>query len=263
LSEPVEITVTELDLKEMEPEKPTPQPNPRGARPESARALPRPDIRRSEPAKFKERTANRTGFSSEGRSGQPYVPMPIDEKDQPKEEGAAKKKRNRWLVLAIAALAIGGGSFMAMQRHSDPAPIVFNASDIDEQATAAAQAALNSGKIPAELAHTGPEILSKIKSGEMALSKPHRILPSENSPGMVIHVLESLEGKLIGVDILTDERPIGTPIPISRAGTTRVHFVVEQAGSRGTVVCSVLGRGSTAPLATGQEADVLVSESTN
>jgi hypothetical protein len=233
----------------MDPEKPTPQSNPLSAR--------------SAPAKSKMRPPGRTEISSGGRSARAYVPLPLDEKAREKKKEPEKKKPNRWPILVAAALALAAGSFVALQHHSDPTPIALTASDIDEQATAAAQAALNSGQVPAELAHAGPEVLAKMKSGEMALSQPHRILPPEKSPGTIVHVMESLEGKLVGVDILTDERPIGTPIPISRAGITRVHFTVEQAGSRGTVVCSVLGRASTSPLATGQEADISLTEPTN
>jgi hypothetical protein len=208
--------------------------------------------------------ANHSGSSSTERGGKAYIPLPVEQKfqstgDASKEKTAKTRKRARWLILAIAAIAIVGGSFAILNKSSHPQQIVLSVSDIDEQATEAARTALNSGQIPALLANFSPGGREKIKNGEVALSKPQQVLP-ERSQGISVRVLVTSDGQMLGVDMLTSERPVGTVFPISRNRPTDFHFIVEQAGPAGTVVCSVIHRASTAPLAQGQQADLEVIE---
>jgi hypothetical protein len=210
----------------------------------------------------------RSGSSGGERSGTPYVPLP--EEDQRKKAGLAsankahaRNKFRGWLLVAAAACGIAIGSWYLFPRTPASTTLILTAADIDQKATEDARAALNRGENPASLANYSPEIRKKIQEGQLDLSTK-RLLDPQTAPGVLVHVMVSVGGQLIGVDLLTSEHPVGTVFPISRSTPTRFHFVVDQAGPAGSVDCSVhstTGRTAvTGPLAPGQQADLDVIE---
>src|ERR1700737_2570753 len=182
-----------------------------------------------------------------------------------------KKRRSGWLVIAMAAIALGISGLIWKQEslphwmHPWSATqlqqsLILTAADIDYAATAPARASLARGEIPPILAHADAETRRKILSGEENLYTKR--LVEETQRGILVHARVSWGGVFFGEDILTAERPQGTPFPAGAGAPPHFHFTVEQAGPNGVVSCyinSVNGASvGTRPMAAGESADLEV-----
>src|SRR4030088_2067588 len=81
---------------------------------------------------------NHSGSSLTERGGKAYIPLPVEQEfqstgDASKEKIAKPRRKGRWLILAIAAIAIAFGSFAVFNNSSHPQQVVLSVSDIDEQ----------------------------------------------------------------------------------------------------------------------------------
>lgn len=136
---------------------------------------------------------------------------------------------------------------------------MLSANDIDEQLTQQARESLQRGEVPPYLRNASQQVLDKIKNGEMDLTRKQLFDPTKAS-GLMVHVYISIDGQLALTDVLTEQHPRTTIIPISRKSATHFHFVVDSAGAYGTVTCFADSTEGivlrTSPLATGAQADL-------
>jgi hypothetical protein len=209
------------------------------------------------------------------RSGRAYVPLQPEsaerpEKDTPKQPevagAAAKKKAVNWIIIVVVAGAVLGTAiwtwyFLASQNPSNL--LVLSAVDVNQQLTQLARSSLLQSQVPGFLSGANPEILNRIKNGEVDLAE-RNLGDSPQTSGTMVHVYISINDQAAINDVLTSERSKTTVFPISRKGITRLHYVVDSAGPTGTVTLSVRSNSgamvTTGPLTNGAQADLLVTE---
>jgi hypothetical protein len=195
-----------------------------------------------------------------GARGKAYTEKPQFGDARTVQSDDGKKRRSGWLVIAMAAIALGI-SGLIWKQESLQQSLILTAADIDYAATAAARASLARGEIPPVLAQADAETRRKILSGEENLYTK-RLLNENQQRGILVHARVSAGGTFLGEDILTAERPQGTTFPAGPGAPTHFHSTVEQAGPNGAVSCyvnSVNGHAvSTRPLAAGESADLEV-----
>jgi hypothetical protein len=167
-----------------------------------------------------------------------------------------------YLLAVIALAGIAGGGYYAWQHSggsSTSQVLTLSDSDIDQQLTQQARDSLQRGEVPSYLQNTSQQALEKIKNGEMDLARKQLFDPATAS-GIMVHVYISVDGQLALTDVLTEEHPASSIVPVSRKSVTHFHFVVDSAGPQGTVTCFVPSNAGvvlhTPPLATGAQADL-------
>jgi len=204
------------------------------------------------------------------RSGRAYVPL--EGKVEAQSSRAEKlptvqgKKSYYWIVIVVAAGLAVGATYWSWHQFGGGKPqqlLVLAAADVNQELTQSARTALLQGQVPNYLSSASTEVLSKIKNGEMDLaSKP--LIDANQSSGAMVHVYVSINGQAVSNDVLTPEHADSTVFPISRNSVTRLHYVVDYAGSVGTLTLSVASSSgtvvSTRPLATGAQADLQLIE---
>jgi hypothetical protein len=203
------------------------------------------------------------------RSGRAYVPFQTAAagiSDQPQNGGPVAKDWRKsaliYLLVLTAAAGIVGGGYYAWQ-HAGSAPpsqvLMLSDSDIDQQLTQQARDSLQRGEVPSYLRNTSQQTLEKIKNGEMDLARKQLFDPAKAS-GIMVHVYVSIDGQLALTDVLTEEHPKTTIVPVGRKSVTQFHFVVDSAGPQGTVTCFVPSNDGiilhTPPLAAGGQANL-------
>jgi len=204
------------------------------------------------------------------RSGRAYVSMPeATASGTADHTGDGQPPRKDWrksaliyLLIAVAVAGIAGGGYYAWQHSSGTSTsqvLMLSANDIDEQLTQQARESLQRGEVPPYLRNASQQVLDKIKNGEMDLTRKQLFDPTKAS-GLMVHVYISIDGQLALTDVLTEQHPRTTIIPISRKSATHFHFVVDSAGAYGTVTCFADSTEGivlrTSPLATGAQADL-------
>jgi hypothetical protein len=202
------------------------------------------------------------------RSGRAYVPQTAASgmSDQPQNGHPVKKDWRKsaliYLLVLMAAAGIAGGGYYAWQHAggtSTSQVLMLSDSDIDQQLTQQARDSLQRGEVPSYLKNTSQQALEKIKNGEMDLTRKQLFDPAKAS-GIMVHVYVSIDGQLALTDVLTEEHPKTTIVPVSRKSVTNFHFVVDSAGPQGTVTCFVPSNEGiilhTPPLAAGGQADL-------
>jgi hypothetical protein len=204
------------------------------------------------------------------RSGRAYVPLQTTASGTSDQSQNGHPVRKDWrksaliyLLVVMAAAVIAGGGYYAWQHSgggtSTSQVLMLSDSDIDQQLTQRARDSLQRGEVPPYLRNTSQQALEKIKNGEMDLARKVLFDPTKAS-GIMVHVYVSINGQLALTDVLTEEHPSGTIVPVSRKSVTHFHFVVDSAGSQGTVTCFVPSNDGivlhTPPLPTGGQADL-------
>jgi len=219
------------------------------------------------------RPATRTGDDQTerhgSRSGRAYIPLEgIADSGTTDAEAHPRPARKGWrrsvlicLVVAMIVAGVGGGAYFALQ-HAGGSPaqvLVLSAGDTDQQLTQQARSALLNGEVPSYLRNASKQVLDQIKNGDMNLVRKQLFDPSK-AAGIMVHVYVTINGQLAITDVLTEEHPEGTVLPVSPASVTRLHFVVDSAGANGTVICGTRAANGvalyTAPMATGGQADL-------
>ena len=167
-----------------------------------------------------------------------------------------------YLLAAVAIAGIGGGGYYAWQHvggATSSQVLMLSDSDIDQQLTQQARDSLQRGDVPSYLRNTSQQVLDKIKNGEADLTRKQLFDPTTAS-GVMIHVSATIDGQLALTDVLTQEHRQTAIIPISRKSVTHFHFLVDSAGTNGTVTCFVPSSDGivlhTPPLTTGAQADL-------
>jgi hypothetical protein len=171
-----------------------------------------------------------------------------------------------WIIVVVAAGLALGATYWSWHRFAGNTSqnlLSLTAADVNRPLTQSARTALLQGQVPNYLSSSSTEILNKIKNGEMDLVSKN-LFESSPSPGVMVHVYISVNGQAAANEVLTPENPKTTIFPISRNSITRFHYVVDSAGSSGTVSLSVRPTSgaslSTGPLATGAQADLRLIE---
>jgi hypothetical protein len=205
------------------------------------------------------------------RSGRAYVPIEATGSGVSDQTQNGHRVRKDWrksaliyLLVAVGLAGIAGGGYYAWQQQhsggtSTSQVLMLSDSDIDQQLTQQARESLQRGEVPPYLRNTSQQVLDKIKNGEMDLTRK-QLFDSTKASGVMIHVYVSIDGQIALTDVLTQEHPQTTIIPVSRKSVTHFHFAVDSAGAYGTVTCFVPASDGiilrTSPLATGGQADL-------
>jgi hypothetical protein len=167
-----------------------------------------------------------------------------------------------YLLVAVAVMGAAGSGYYAWQHFGGATSsevLMLSDSDIDQQLTQQARDSLQRGEVPPYLRNTSQQVLDKIKNGEADLTRKQLFDPTKAS-GVMIHVSATIDGQLALSDVLTEEHRQTAIIPVSRKSVTHFHFLVDSAGSNGTVTCFVPASDGivlhTPALATGAQADL-------
>jgi hypothetical protein len=205
------------------------------------------------------------------RSGRAYVPLDgkVEAQSLPAAEKSASaqgKRARYWIVIVMAAGLAVGATYWSWHQFGGDKPqqlLVLTTADVNQELTQSARTALLQGQVPGYLSSASTEVLSKIKNSEMDLASK-ALIDANQSAGAMVHVYVSINGQAVSNDVLTPEHADNTVFPISRNSVTRLHYVVDYAGSAGTLTLSVASSSgtvvSTGPLATGAQADLQLIE---
>src|ERR1700737_4443116 len=141
-----------------------------------------------------------------GARGKAYTEKPQFGDARTVQSDDGKKRRSGWLVIAMAAIALGISGLIWKQEslphwmHPWSATqlqqsLILTAADIDYAATAPARASLARGEIPPVLAQADAETRRKILSGEENLYTK-RLLHGNQQRGILVHARVSTGGTL-------------------------------------------------------------------